>query len=504
MNQRAYNKLEKRFIHLSESQEFEFQNSDWADLESRLDNEKPKRRILVFSLLGVSSLIILGFVAWSMSGTSADVDFAQGDIAVERQDFTMGDEQNAKSILAPEETPSSSASSAEKKNLVEEVENSNTGESIQENDRGLALLKDVEPSIATEEIRVSGESKTKEASTLAAESSYGLFGENVSGDKPIISDDLNNESIIPGIYQQESQQLLEDDQLPVEDVTNVLEREGVTSLLDGKDVADLLESEDVTDVLEREEVTGLLDEKDVTDLLEGEDVSSLAIEFIPVKIMPLIIERDSRLEASLIDVSQESKGYRPRFLLNVNAGVEVSSTPLGELSDTDYNLGLRLGYVASSKLVLSAGVNYINECYVADGDDYDAPTGFWSATEGEAPESIQAICDMIDVSIGASYHFTDVRSNGLVAHVNLNSNFMVREEYNYQFVQSEDNWTGIFEGESQSFLSNVELGATYKLNLGRDFMIDAGPYLKILANGIGHGSVKLSSFGFRVGVSLFK
>ena len=132
--------------------------------------------------------------------------------------------------------------------------------------------------------------------------------------------------------------------------------------------------------------------------------------------------------------------------MNLNAGIETSQTPLGELSDTDYNLGIRAGYVASSKLVISAGVNYINECYTADGQDYTAPVGFWKATDGRPPDAISAVCDMLDISLGASYHFTNVNSNGLVVHANLNSNFMIREEYNFKFTESQDDWIGIFEG----------------------------------------------------------
>ena len=111
---------------------------------------------------------------------------------------------------------------------------------------------------------------------------------------------------------------------------------------------------------------------------------------------------------------------------------------------------------------------------------------------------------MIDVSLGASYHFSDVQSNGLSAHVNLLSNFMLREEYDYRFAESSDDFTGLFTGESQTLMSQIELSTSYKLRTGGGYFIDAGPYLKLPLNGVGHGNVRLTSIGIRVGVSLVK
>ena len=79
---------------------------------------------------------------------------------------------------------------------------------------------------------------------------------------------------------------------------------------------------------------------------------------------------------------------------------------------------------------------------------------------------------------------------------------MLQEQYEYNFADF-NSWTGTFNGESQTLLSNIELSTTYKFNLG-GYFIDGGPYIKIPTNGVGHGNVKLRSFGFRVGVSLVK
>ena len=88
-------------------------------------------------------------------------------------------------------------------------------------------------------------------------------------------------------------------------------------------------------------------------------------------------------EDQLIEIAQAKT---PKLFLNANAGVELAQTPRGNLGDTDYNFGLKIGYVTNSKIAFTVGVNYISECYSALGEDYSPPAGFWSSTNGVAPD----------------------------------------------------------------------------------------------------------------------
>jgi hypothetical protein len=233
---------------------------------------------------------------------------------------------------------------------------------------------------------------------------------------------------------------------------------------------------------------------------------------LPISTGPILIEDKADEEAFLAQIQDKmevkeiliNKNNRARFFYNINAGIETAQTPNGNRSDSDINLGLRIGTVVSSKVILNAGLNYVSECYIADGTDYTPPQNFWSSTNGRAPESISALCNMLDFSIGASYHFTEINKNGLVANINLSSNYMLREEYNYRFANSDEDWNSLFEGENQTLLSNIELGTSYKFNIGEQLYLDAGPYIKIPIQGIGHGNVKLNTIGFRLGISIIK
>jgi len=462
MNQQAYNNLEDRFVYLSENQEFDYQKTEWTKLESRLDQDESRNKyFLVLLFLGVVSIAALGFVMLGSSTSSTSNDNPIDSEQVVQN--TLG------AVVTPDLTSDQAARSFTIKDGLRELA-PNSGESLTTSNN---VKKD---RVSTGQLTTPTTTKAKVLSEYKA-NSLSNTSDGSSNSKNAMPIDVRDDSINSDKEQGEA---------PVVTIET-------PTIGSGGEISN------------RTEVSSPANAQKELFMPSEAESGIYSLAKLPVNILPLDVNEESYvLDRIHLDNSLVEKIQRPKFYVNLSAGVELASTPLGELSDTDFNFGLKLGYVASSKLVLTAGVNYINECYMADGDDYTAPTGFWSATEGVAPESILAVCDMIDFSIGASYHFTDVQSRGLAAHINLGSNFMVREEYNYMFSESADNWTGVFDGESSSILSNVELSTTYKLDLGRDFIIDAGPYLKIPASGIGHGNVRLSSFGFRVGVSIIK
>lgn len=473
MNHETYHKLEDRFVYLSESKKFEYEQAEWTMLESRLDQDDLRKRyFFILLFFGVVSVAIISalFILPNSISNSEETRISAEPIA--KTATTSGVVSDA---LADQDEDAATISNM-------------TNESVDGGGNNLTSVSGVQAgSLPTE----GGITTTPTPAAAYTATNALTQSESQSSSKsPLEARGIDNITYKKNLSAQVGEGSNEND-LGQGHISNFEKNTG---------------SNDLNPTVGN--TGGVIDQGDVQKGLivpVTSERTTYTLSGIPITILPLALDAKAySLDRVRLDSSFVADVKRPKFYVNLNAGIEIASTPLGELSDTDFNFGLKLGYVASSKLVLTAGVNYINECYAADGDDYTAPTGFWASTEGVAPESIVAVCDMIDFSIGASYHFTDVQSNGLAAHVNLGSNFMVREQYDYVFSESDDNWTGIFEGESSSFLSNIELSTTYKVDLGGDLLIDAGPYLKIPTNGIGHGDVRLSSFGFRVGVSIIK
>jgi len=484
--QKEYNTLETHFKHLADAQEFEYQAADWSALEERLDkdesNKTPFFIFLLIVLLGVTASITWFWVSDSGSqNVNTTAPLSQNINVNEIPSSDVIALNTTAELSAEQETIKTKSSKTVDFAGTATDELSNENKSRKE-DQKVSLNEhqnNLEVKSSISQLELEKVNKNIKETKVENQNEPRFIGIN-----KLVSSDLENRSQTKKVYEETLETISSGDHISSDiDQNSVIKRS--TSNLEQNNKENQIAINNRSILNSKLDIAYLI--KDILPLTTGNVDEHVALP------------NHMGIDSSYIDVPT-----RPRFLINLNAGVEISQTPRGRISDTDFSFGVKLGYIASSRLILTAGANYINECYAAETQDYRPPKGFWRSTEGRAPNAILAVCDMIDISMGASYHFKDVQSNGLAAHLNLNSNIMLREEYNYRFANSNDDWIGIFERESSTLLSSIELATTYKLNIGNRNFIDAGPYIKIPTNGIGHGKVMLSAFGFRMGISIMK
>jgi len=137
--------------------------------------------------------------------------------------------------------------------------------------------------------------------------------------------------------------------------------------------------------------------------------------------------------------------HTPRFLLGANLGLEVSKTSQSEISKIDFNTGL-----------------------------------------------------------GLAYHFNEVYNRGLSIYTNTVSNFMVDEMYDYQYSDASKNWTGHWVGSHQTLFSSLETGIQYDFLASANSIVSVTAYSKVPVRGIGHGDLKLNSYGVRMAFGFLK
>ena len=456
-NTSEYNKLASRFKQLAESPELEYQPADWTALAERLDKEEDDDKVALpffkYGLFGLISLLVLlgGWVTFAKSN--------EPDMISAHQAETLTNETKLDKVISDAIVPAA------------QVELSDSPAEAKQQD-------DLSVTDESSELKA----KPQNGQTEIQENAVPLRKVPSINDNLMVGETSENNSESDGPHS-ESQQ-----------PTSVRGNEGQqdSQVAKGADNSSFDTTSKLNSSrLSKQEVLPFVDE--------------LALLIIPLEMDESLDERLARIleELSIVPLNA-SDGPRPKIFIAASLAIEQAQSPNGDNSDSDINVGLQLGYVTGSKLVVRAGVNYVKESYLAAGDDYSPPAGFWMSTEGRAPDQVQAVCDMIDFSIGADYHFSDVRDRGLVAHFSTTTNYMLREAYDYRFTDPAEDWSAEFEGESRTLLSSLELGASYKFKLGQQIFIDAGPYVKLPTRGIGHGAVKLRTVGLRIGMSMVK
>lgn len=202
---------------------------------------------------------------------------------------------------------------------------------------------------------------------------------------------------------------------------------------------------------------------------------------------------------ALTPMPTETKTASNIFILGLTLGAESSWTSQGESSDIDMNIGLRTSYYINNKVGVNLGLSYINDVYSAPGSDYNAKEDFWKASGAPGiPTMTLAESSMLELSAGATYAFNGIQNNGLSIGANLNSNFMLNERYEYLYPNESHNFNSAWTMANKTWLNAIDLSTSYRFRLRNKWLLETGPYFKVPLSGIGHGDMKLTSFGIRV------
>ena len=435
----------ERYTEVTESQEFEYNSSDWSALAERMDrDEYNKRMITIIMIIGIISTFL---ISWNLApATTIATNKNKSAVFDQNESLNINERLDQKSEVVANEVGST-------KNVETEyvIQQANSPRKI----NSAAFPED------------------KRSQAVITKLNTEVESENIANEQKLTDKILENNTPGHRIKLNSSP----DDKLKDKEVSE--------NISPGSDVV----------AVRKDSGVGNLKIKNGLKVESLQSIASLGYE-------SQVFTIEDRVKLPELVVTEVYANRTPtRFVFGIQGGVEVSQTPLGNLSDTDFSIGAKFGIVASDNFVLNVGVSYIRECYVAPTSDYTVPLGFW---QGNVPDDIQAVCDMLDFSIGASYYFNDILNNGLVGHVNFSSNSMLKETYEYQFADSGTNWEEEFSFANSTLLSNIELGSTYNFMIGNKYSMDLGPYIKIPINGIGNGDVKLRSFGFRMGINAFR
>ena len=193
------------------------------------------------------------------------------------------------------------------------------------------------------------------------------------------------------------------------------------------------------------------------------------------------------------------------FLIGATIGAESSWSPQGEFSSIDMNIGLRGSYYIGNKLGIGIGASYINDIFEAPGMDYNPKQEFWKASGAPgSPMMAHAESSMIELSTGITYAFGGIDNNGISLGANLISNFMLKESYEYLYPNENHNFNSSWTMANSTWLNALDLNASYRIRLSNNWLLESGPYFKVPIEGIGHGNIKLTSFGIRFSLGFSK
>ena len=186
------------------------------------------------------------------------------------------------------------------------------------------------------------------------------------------------------------------------------------------------------------------------------------------------------------------------FYVGLMAGPDISSVEFQSVKQSGFSLGATVGYRFNKKVSVETGFLYDKKYYYSDGTHYK------NQQQGYTIINVDGNCNMFEIPLLLRYDFSSGQNHGFFAKAGFSSYLMTKQNYSansdyYGVPQPTNDWTNT--KHEAYFFSVVQLSGGYEFSISRKTKIQIEPYVKIPLQGIGQGSMPISSAGIYFGIT---
>lgn len=183
------------------------------------------------------------------------------------------------------------------------------------------------------------------------------------------------------------------------------------------------------------------------------------------------------------------------FLVGLGYSPDFSSVGLGNYLAPGTRWKIFLEYNYKNTIALSSGLEYVNNKYVAGGDEYRPPYRYWY--NGILPTEAYGECRMIDIPLNLRVQVFTRGKHQIFLSAGASTYFILREDYSFEYYQTDPNLPGSWSSAEMTAypFGIMNASAGYEHHLSGKGSLQVEPYIKIPTGGIGWGNVDLYTIG---------
>ena len=220
----------------------------------------------------------------------------------------------------------------------------------------------------------------------------------------------------------------------------------------------------------------------------------------------LSIKTKDSVSGTAVVKKEKSKAAVSRgFYFGIFAGPNWNTVKFQTLEQTGVDVGILVGYRFSKRIAVESGFILDKSYYYSKGEYFNpSKSGFPS---NEKVQDVTGNCVMFEIPVTFRYDFSIGKNHGFFANAGLSSYLMKRETYSANLVPtwgSGSPWTypdTTYKNSTNNLFSVVQLSAGYERMIGQKTKIRVEPFVKIPLQGLGIGSLPISSAGIYFGIT---
>ena len=178
---------------------------------------------------------------------------------------------------------------------------------------------------------------------------------------------------------------------------------------------------------------------------------------------------------------------------------KVHSSPV----NFGFDVGLLFGYKINPKISLETGLIKGRKNYTSDGSNFNMGKIRQSMPAGMTINDLASKSNLIEIPLKVKYSFRTKKNSSLFVSGGLSSYIMTMEKnlYNTSVNGNSEKFKGVYYKNNYRFPAAATISAGYEHGISSylDFKIE--PFLKIPLQGVGVGSLPVTSTGLHIGIA---
>lgn len=182
------------------------------------------------------------------------------------------------------------------------------------------------------------------------------------------------------------------------------------------------------------------------------------------------------------------------FYLGLLVGPDISTVKLQSVKQLGFSAGILVGFRFNNRFAIETGFIWDQKYYYTSGEYFKSNMPY------PPNSSVNGHCDMIEIPLLVRYDFATSKNHGFFAKAGLSSYLMTHQYYSKK-VNGQDYGSWPVTQQQNFYFSVAQVSAGYEFSINGKTKIQIEPYLKIPLQGLGEGSLPISSTGIYFGIT---
>ena len=200
-----------------------------------------------------------------------------------------------------------------------------------------------------------------------------------------------------------------------------------------------------------------------------------------------------------LNIKQKNKGV----YIGVVAGPDFSKVQSGSFANTGFDAGVLLGFSINRKFSFETGIMWTKKIYESEGKNFSMDKVRSTMPVGMEIDNLTSHSSFIEIPVKGKYNFAIKNKSDLFVSGGVSAYIMTKEKniYNVNLNGNQEKLSGVYEKDNYCMpaVANVSIG--YEHSVSKNLNIRVEPFLKIPLQGMGVGSLPVTSAGLQIGIT---